>query len=249
MKKIFFILLLFISIHSVSSQDFSTQEDYISEFIYGINLNTNGGLIGGFFIKSTKIIKPKVYRSIGLEIVGVKNTKEIRTQSIQTGNTFIPGKRNYLYSIRPLYGRDFILFRKAPEEGVHVTASFAIGPSIGLLVPYHILYNFGTEIRSEQYDPQIHDNFNNILGTGGFLEGIGDSEFLWGGYLKGGISLDFGAFRNSITGIEAGFYLEVFNREAELLGVPPIGFSPEIEVPNQSIFPGAYLNIFFGSRK
>lgn len=245
---IFFVWLS--SFNLAQAQDFEVDEDYISEFIYGINLNTNGGLIGGIMFKSTKIIKPKVYRSLGLEIVGVKNRKEIRVQSVRTGNTFIPGKINYLYSFRPQYGRDYILFRKAPEEGVQVSANFAVGPSIGLLVPYHILYNFGANegARSEQYDPAVHNIGTEILGTGGFLDGLGDSEFLFGGHVKAGISLDFGAFRNSITGIEAGFYLEVFNRKADILDVPP-GGDPELEVPNRSAFPGAYINVFFGSRK
>ena len=249
MKKLFIVAVL------ISSSSFTfgqgTDEDYISEFIYGLNINTNGGFIGGVFFKTTKIVKPKVYRSLGIEIVGIKNNKEVRTQSVRTGNTFIPGKRNYLYSFRFQYGRDYVLFRKAPEEGVLVTATFAAGPSLGLQIPYHILYNFDGELRSEQYDPTVHTSFGDIFQAGGFLEGIGNTEFLFGAHIKAGISLDFGTFRNSITGVEAGFTLEVFHKTAELLA--PVSFQsggnlPEIPT-NRSVFPGAYLSIFFGTRK
>lgn len=248
MKKLFLITIVVLYAPLIMAQGFDfSDEDYISEFIYGANINTNGGLIGGIFFKNTKIIKPKVYRSLGFEIVGIKNSKEIRTQSVRTGNTFIPGKRNYLYSIRFQYGRDYILFRKGPEEGVQVSAIFAAGPSIGLQIPYYILYNFDGEARSEQYDPNVHTDLNEILQAGGFLEGIGGTQFLFGGNIKAGLSLDFGTFRNSITGVEAGFTLEVFNKKAELLA-PIAGFTGEIPT-NRSIFPGAYLSIFFGSRK
>lgn len=229
-----------------------TDEDHISQFIYGININTNGGIIGGAYFRHSKIIKPKVYRTLGLEVVGIKNPKEVRIQSVVTGNSFIPGKRNYLYSFRFQYGRDYTLFRKGPEDGVQVTAIFAGGPSIGLQVPYYILYNFDGQARAVQYDPKVNTDINKILQAGGFLEGIGRTTFLYGANIRAAISLDFGAFRNSVTGIEAGFTLEAFNKKAELLGPLPQGTNtsnlPTIPT-NKAIFPGAYIALFFGSRK
>lgn len=257
-KVVFLLLFSSFSFFSLKAQIVPPEEDYISEFIYGINLNTNGGLLGGIFIKGNKIIKPKWYRSLGLEIVHIKNNKEDRVTSANTGNSFIPGKRNYFYSFRFQYGRDIVLFRKAPEEGVQVSAVLAGGPSIGVLIPYIIIYNFG-EPRGqvfEQYDPNVHVDANNILGTGSFLEGIGQSEFLFGAHVKAGLSLDFGTFRNSITGVEVGVLFEIFNKEAEIMGPPPfliprspINILPDSEVPNRQFFPSLYLNIFFGSRK
>lgn len=245
-----FALLFFVNF--AQAQNREVEEDYISEFIYGVNLNTNGGLIGGIMFKSNKIVKPKVYRSLGLEIVQVKNRKELRNQSTVTGNSFIPGKRNYLYSFRFQYGRDYILFRKAPEEGVQVSATFAAGPSVGVLVPYFILYQFQDGIRSEQYDPDVHVAFDRILGTGGFLEGIANSDIILGAHIKAGLSLDFGAFRNSITGIEAGFTFEFFNNRPEILVAPPDirgGIPPDTQIPNRQVFGAAFINIFFGTRK
>ncbi len=258
-KAVFLFLTCTLSILTLEAQIVPPEEDYISEFIYGINLNTNGGLIGGIFLKGNKIIKPKWYRSLGLEIVHVKNNKENRVTSSSTGNSFIPGKRNYFYSFRFQYGRDIILFRKAPEEGVQVSAVFAAGPSVGILLPYIIIYEFNDNTRRqvfEQYDPNVHIDGGNILGTGSFLEGIGQSEFLFGAHVKAGLSLDFGAFRNSITGVEAGVVFELYNKEVEIMGPPPlispgsqVNIPPNTDVPNRQFFPSLYLNIFFGSRK
>lgn len=242
-KLSFFFVLLFFQLQTFAQELEEVEEDYASEFIYGINLNTLGGLIGGLMFKTTRIVKPKVYRSLGFEIVGIKHPKEIRFQSGLTGNTFLLGKRNYFYSLRLQYGRDFILFRKAAEEGVMVSAIFAGGPSLGLQVPYYITYEDRDRGRVvEQYDPLIHNNDQNILGTGGFLQGLGETNLLYGLHLKTGISLDFGAFRNSITGLEAGFTFEAFDRIPEILAAP-------LQADNRQIFSAAYLTIFFGSRK
>ncbi|MCU0444768.1 MAG: hypothetical protein MUE85_07600 [Microscillaceae bacterium] len=249
---LFFIFLSFFSPSSSLAQDLGDlDDDYVREFIYGINLNSNGGLIGGFMLKGTKIVRPKVYRSIGLEIVGVKNPKELHFQS-PSGNNFILGKKNYFFAFRPQYGRDFVLFRKADEEGVQVSANFAAGPSIGLQIPYYILYDRsrqGTifaDLRAEAYDPAIHTNINNIFGPGGFLQGLGESKVLVGINAKIGLSLDFGAVRNSITGVEAGFTFEVFDR-APLIMVSPNVRDPAVK--NQQFFTATYLTFFFGSRK
>jgi hypothetical protein len=242
-------LFIFLSLFCISSytlaQEVDVPEDYISEIIYGINLNTNGGDIGGVMIKSTKIIKPKVYRSIGLEIVQVKSPKEVRIQN-NTGNIFTIGKKNYLYSFRPQYGRDFILFRKAPEEGIQISAVFAAGLSFGLLVPYHVLYNFPNgQILSVAYDPNVH-TIDNIIGPGNLLDGVGNSKILLGINAKAGMSLDFGAFRNSISGVEVGFTFEAFTNTPELITSPTPSNPP---APNNQFFTAIYANIFFGSRK
>jgi hypothetical protein len=241
LKNIIFILFaLLIFQLTASAQDTEVEEDYISEFIYGLNLNTNGGLIGGFNFKWTKIVKPRHYRTIGLEIVGIKDPKEFRTPSF-SGNTFLYGKTNYLYSFRPQYGRDIILFRKAPEKGIQITANFAAGPSLGLLVPYYILYaDDNGELIPVAFDFETH-NPNFIYGAGNFLEGLGDAKFFPGVNAKVGLSFDFSAFRNNITGMEAGFTFEGFANKPEIV-------SKEIG-KTRNIFTAAYVLIFLGSRK
>lgn len=241
--KLFILLSLLLTSFISLSQEVPEieYEDHYKETIFGINLNTNGGLIGGFNFKISKIKKEKQYETFGFEIVGVKHPKEQRFTNVNTGNSFILAKRNYLFSFRPQYGRDFILFRKAPEEGVQITAVFAAGPSIGLQVPYHILYNFESPIglQSEQYDPDVHIEGNRIQGVAGIFDGIGGTKVLLGINAKAGINLSFWAFRNSISGLEAGFTFEAFTEETEILAF----------AQNRSIFTAAYLTLFFGSRK
>jgi len=111
--------------------------DYESEFNWGVNKNSSGGLIGGFIFKKAKKLKEGVFQTYGLEIMNVKHPLESRRSS-NSGNFFIFGKTNYLYSLRFQYGRDFIIFTKAPQQGVEIKAVFAAGPSIGIVTPYYI---------------------------------------------------------------------------------------------------------------
>src|SRR5215203_2052375 len=108
----------FLIIASVAFAQTQDSYEYGSEFTWGINKNTSGGLIGGLvFKKARKLKNDKVLETFGLELINIKHPQEVRTNSIQTGNLFIYGKSNYLYAIRLQYGRDIILFKKAPQQG------------------------------------------------------------------------------------------------------------------------------------
>lgn len=106
--------------------------EYQSEFTWGITKNTASGLIGGFTFKKAKKLNDRMLVTYGLEVVNVKHPQEVRTTSVQTGNFYVFGKSNYLYAFRFQYGRDVILFKKAPQQGVEIKGVFAVGPSFGL---------------------------------------------------------------------------------------------------------------------
>jgi hypothetical protein len=157
-----------------------------------------------------------------------------------TGNNYIFGKSNYLYAIRPHYGREVILFKKAPNQGVQVSALAAVGPSIGLIAPYFIEYaRTRTETVVEQYDPEVHQSRFNILGTGRFLEGIGKSELAIGGMAKAALYFEFGVFKSNATGLEVGYQVEGFQKKIPLI----------LREQNRQFFQSAYFTLFFGFRK
>ncbi len=213
-------------------------EEYSSEFVYGLNFNTNGGIIGGAIFKYSQSISPRMYQTFGLEIVNVKHPKELRVTYNNT-NTFIAGKQSYLFAVRPQYGRELVLFRKAPDEGVQINAVAAIGPTLGLVKPYYILYSYSsTDVRSERYDPDRHD-LSRIIGTGGLLEGFDELSISPGINLKAGLSFELSGFRNSVTGFEVGFMTEAYAREVVIMP----------RANNRGFFTSGYLNLFFGSKR
>lgn len=213
---------------------------YRKEFVYGLNFNTNGGLLGGVMFKHARVINKFMFHSFSIEIVNVKHPKESRFQNISTGSSYVPGKRNYLYMVRPQYGREFVLFQKAKEQGVQVNWITAVGPGIGVVAPYLIDYSYNNDlIRTEQYDPETHINFDRILGTGRITESISKAKIKLGGSFKTSMSFEFGTFKNNVTGFEAGFMMDAFASKVEIMATSD----------NRSVYTSAFLTFFYGTRK
>jgi len=234
-----------------SAQAQKEEEDSFStEFTYGITINTNSGLPGGIILKYAKNIDAHWSHLFFVEIVNVKNSKESRisgSNASQGYNTssFINQKLNNLYVIRPQYGREFLLFRKAPDQGVRIDAIMAGGLSIGLLKPYYIQYDYSNgvgnqNIKAIKFADVIENNLSqsNIIGSSGF-QGFGEMNLKMGLNAKLGLSFEFGAFKNSVTGFDIGFLIEGYPKEI------PIMYG----APNRNVFTSAYLTLFFGSRK
>ena len=217
--------------------------EYNSEFTWGINKNSSGGLIGGFVFKKARKLNDRMLETFGLELMNVKHPQEVRKSSRSTGNFFIYGKSNYLYALRFQYGRDLILFTKAPQQGVEIKAVVAIGPSFGFVAPYYIersVDNSFFQTKREQYDPSNpQHNFNNILGTGNLFQGIGESKIQLGANLKAGLNFELGTNKSQVTGFEVGFLLDSYFNKIVLMPT----------TTNYSIFPTVYFSLFYGTRK
>ena len=244
MKIRLFCLVLVSAFFTIGQAQPSDTYEYNSEFTWGINKNSSGGLIGGLVFKKARKLDDRMLETFGLEIMNVKHPQEVRYNSFQTGNLFIYGKSNYLYAIRLQYGRDFILFTKAPQQGVEIKAVGAIGPSIGIVAPYFIERSVdGNSLFytvREQYDPNNPKHiFPNILGTGGLLEGIGSFDIQFGGNIKLGFNFELGTFKTQVTGFEVGMLLDAYLNQIELMP----------STNNYSVFPTVYFTLFYGSRK
>jgi hypothetical protein len=239
---LFIIMFGFIACIPASAQTQDTYE-YNSEFTWGINKNSAGGLIGGFTFKKARKRTDNILETFGLEIMNVKSPQEVRHSSGYTGNFFIFGKSNYLYAFRFQYGRDFILFTKAPQQGVEIKAVFAAGPSLGIVAPYYIERTVDNSFFNsvhEQYDPNNpNHSYNNILGTGNLFEGVFESNIQIGGNLKAALNFELGYLKSQVTGFEVGFLVDGYFNNINLM---PTG-------DTKSVFPTVFFTLFYGSRK
>jgi hypothetical protein len=238
-QRLFAVLIGCVFAISVNAQ---TQDsyDYQSEFTWGINKNTRGGLIGGFMFKKARKLNERVLESFGLEIMNVKHPLERRENSLSTGNLFIYGKSHYLYALRFQYGRDVILFKKAPQQGVEIKAVFAIGPTIGVVAPYYIETGAdagGMVTIRKQYDPSIRPE--EIYGPGRLFEGLGESKIVPGANVKAALNFELGTIKSQVTGFEAGFLLDAYTQKIELIPT----------AKNYSVFPTLFFTLFYGGRK
>lgn len=238
--KISAIIILGFITHSGLQAQTQDSYEYQSEFTWGINKNTAGGLIGGLVFKKARKLNDRMLETFGLEIMNVKHPLERRTNSAATGNFYIFGKSNYLYALRLQYGRDIILFKKAPQQGVEIKGIFAIGPTIGVVAPYYVEYsndnNFNLTVTS-QYDPSISSG--SILGTGRLFQGLGQSKITPGANFKAALNFELGTSKNQVTGFEAGFLLDAYSKKIELMPA----------TDNYSFFPTLFITLFYGSRK
>lgn len=210
--------------------------DYDSEFIWGISKNTSGGFIGGFVFKKSFKVTDRSLQTFGLEIMNVRHPQEVRYNS-QFGNFFTFGKQNYLYSFRLQYGRDFILFKKAPQQGVEIKAVFAGGPSIGLEAPYYVEYEKNDVIVRGQFNEDIGKE--TIYGPGRLFQGLGESKIVAGINLKAALNFELGLFKSQVTGFEVGALVDVYAREIDMM----------VKAKNYSTYPTFFLTFYFGNRK
>lgn len=212
------------------------------EFTIGLNFNTHAGIIGGLALRYGIEGKNDWSYFGTLEIVNIKDHKEERFSSAVDGSSFILGKTNYLFSIRPQYVVERLLFKKYPEEGVQLSAVLGGGPSIGVVKPYYIKYPEDNDFRTTRavpFDPDVHQ-FQRIRGSGGFFSGFNQARFELGVNMKLGLNFEFAQSKNIVSGIETGWSLEYYPNTIDIV--------PKHNDENNSIYSAVYLILYYGSR-
>lgn len=230
------LIFTFSSVFACAAQDEKAPE-YKTEFSYGALFHSNGGLPGGGMIKFARAVNAKSYHHFRLEVANIKHPKEVKQRQ---GFTYYWGKQNSLFVLRPMYGREFVLFKKAPKQGAQVNFIAAAGPALAFVAPYIIQYEgAGGIIRTEQYNPAIHTNPSQVRGTGSFTERFSQASIQPGLSVKSCISVEFGAFKNSISGFEGGFVIDAYPKSITLYP----------SVSGNKIFTGIYVAIYYGAKR
>ena len=233
----------------------SDEQSYRRETVFGINFNTQGGLIGGVNVRLAKVLDERWLRFFSIEGVSFKNPKEEGVTNPYTGGSFKRYKSNYAFALRPSVGIQRILFRKAADSGVQVNGLLSAGPSLGLLMPYYISFDYdaqrnnafgpGDNIIDEAYDPVKHANQNFIYDRAPLFSGISQTKVVPGVHLRGGLSFEYGRYRDAVAGAEVGFLLEAYTKRLLMLN-PPAPADPNSL--NRQFFPSVYLTLYIGHR-
>ena len=228
--------VLFLAYSSLFSQNLEYFE-YEREAQWGISKNSWGGLIGGGILKFSNKASNNLYRTIGFELVNIKHPKENKYSSpLGYGRTFIWGKKNYFFSLRGQYGREVILFSKKDQQGIRINAQLAVGPSIGILMPYYIKYSRNNRMEIENFNSATQ-TFNNVMGSASFFEGINEIKIKPGLNLKAAINFEFGSKKSS-TAIEIGFLVDAYSKKITIM--------PTAE--NYSVYPTAFITLLYGRK-
>ncbi|NME67712.1 hypothetical protein [Flammeovirga aprica] len=243
-------------------------EYYEKEWALGIMMNTYGGTIGGasvrfskkFFYEhkiteslgrnsgKTKVTRGRVgeienerkYHSLSIEFLNIKHPKEEKRQTY-TGESVVPGKKNRLYAIRPMFGKEWIVFKKARKQGVQMNFIANAGPSIGIVSPYLIKYKDPARgVITKQFTKQDFLDYSDFIeGTGSLGESLSKASVVVGLALKASLSFEFGVNKRSITGIEAGIIADAYAQKVEIMATDD----------NRNLHMAMFLTFFFGGRK
>lgn len=224
----------------LAQDELDEEEEYHREFVWGINKNTAGGLIGGANLKFSSLISPGLFRTYGFEVVNIKHPKEERYRSNFSGGAFIRGKINYLYALRFSLGMEKVMFKKGPQQGVQINILSSFGPTIGLVSPYYVEYSDGSGGYSNAvpFDPDVV-NVGSIYGHGRPLRGLGESTINPGIHARAGVSFEFGTFKSNVSGLELGLMAEGYLKNVQLMATPDASW----------FWPAAYITLFHGRRR
>ncbi len=238
----------------------SDEQSYRRETVFGINFNTQGGLIGGASVRVAKVLDERWLRFWSIEGVSYKNAKEESFTSLATGGTFKAFKTNYGFGLRPSIGVQRVLFRKAADAGVQVNGLLSAGPSLAFLMPYYISFdqtaaatggNFNPNdvIIDEQFNLEKHVVNGNISGAvidrGPLFAGISGTKVVPGAHLRGALSFEYGRYRDAVAGAEVGFLLEFYTRRLNIMAPPA---TVDYNSINKQFLPAVYLTLYIGHR-
>jgi hypothetical protein len=239
LQKAFFLFILVAAAFAAQAQNSSSQsseEQYTMENVFGVVKATNGGLISGLYYRHSRKLNRFNLMNLGIEMVNIRHPREAKETTF-TGSSFVFGKSNYLVAIRPTYGRERILFEKAPQQGARVTGILAIGPSIGMEIPYYVELGNGVKEQYNPLNPQHSRPF--IGGNAGPFKGLGETKFVIGVHGKASLTFETNSTKQRVVGFEVGITIDSYVREIEIIPL----------VENYSTFTAAFLAIYFGKRR
>ena len=233
----------------------SEDENYRTITTFGVTTNTNSGIIGGFSFRQSKLLSGTLlgmpqYRYLSVELVNVRHPKEIQSSISSFGSRFIDGKENYLFVLRPQYGREVKLFQRNADEGISVSGILAGGPSLGIIKPYYLEVSFGSTTRqvpASQVNGFTTPTGESVTGKGNFFQGLGESKLTAGLNLKAALSFELSAFRTNTTGVEIGFLTEIFPNRVII--IPDTTAGGDRADGNRNFFTSGYITLFFGNKK
>lgn len=214
-------------------------DNYTTFTSIGITANTNSGILGGAVFRQSKALSStfrgkKQYRYLALEIVNVKHPNEVTYSDY--GPRMIFNKKNYLFALRPQYGREIMFFNHRDDEGIAFSGIISGGPTLGLEKPYMVQINESGTIRTVPY---TNDVSGSLVGPGSFFQGFGKTKIVPGLHVKAALNFELSAFRNNMTGVEVGFLAEAYTQKIDLMDL----------AENKSFYTSGYIALYFGNKK
>jgi len=211
----------------------------------GAILHTNGWGAHVTYTKNKGAFQSRLYQ---LDIVGMKHPKEVRSFNpyYDDSRSYIYGKLNNFFIIRPTIGKKYLKFDKIRKSGVAVGYNWRFGPSLGFTKPVYLeigipgegsQFNY-VDVIVEKYDPERHkpeDIFGRASGLRGFSE-LGLNPGVHGAF---GLNFEYDPEREGIKGLEVGVTIDYYPLEE----IDIMAFAD-----NKAMFFNFYVALQFGAK-
>jgi len=251
LRKISIISLFVILANSIFAQDATTLVQsgvdlnviYRNEATFGVLAHSNGF---GITYRRAKHMTADRKRVIEFEFVNMSHPKEVKTVNPYYENSkgFYYGELNSMLIPRIGLGYQNVLYRKAERRSVEIRYSYYLGLSLGLLKPVYLEIlpknpTSGNEVNvsTERYDPNVH-TMDRIYGAAPYFKGIDELSVYPGGYLKLGLSFEYGNTRSSVKAVETGVTFDAYPKVVPLMAY----------AKNYQVFPSFYISLIFGRK-
>ena len=185
-------------------------------------------------------------RMIGIEIVGMKHPKEIKSFNpyYEDARGYFYGKLNSVLLFRPTWGRKELITDKLRKRGVEVNYVWGIGPSIAMLKPVYLQIGKPSlpyeTIAVERYDPEVHYP-DDIFGRASWFKGIEESKFRVGGFARFGLNFEHSGSAAGIKALEVGGTIDAFPERLPIMA--------DLDgVQNKQVFLELYISVQFGKK-
>jgi hypothetical protein len=200
-----------------------------TEFSGGIRLNTDGWslFVDKGWVKSEEKDRDNFYdvKLFQVEFAEKKHPKEIKrnnnTPSDNNAKPFIFGKVNNFYTFKLGYGARKMIAGK-PERGtVAIHWVYLGGLSAGLLKPYYLeAFKPDNTVSTIRYTDTTREQFltpQNIIGSAGFAQGLGETKVIPGVHFKTALHFDFARAKNKKIAVETGINAELYTKKIEMM--------------------------------
>lgn len=255
-KYLFFLWVFAISIghsfaQSVPQAEITGALDDPTRFVYKHEFSGGGTISNRGFGGIMRFgIVPQNFMKIlfETELVNIKHPKEFKTSNPYFNNSkqYVYGKQNSFYNFRTGIGSNFLIFDRAPKDGVEISTTIMTGISWGILKPIYLEIikdsgnPFDPNVVSEKFDKNLH-NESNILGYSGFTTGMNELKIQPGLYLKSGLNFDWSMKDEKILNLETGAVFDYFFKEVPIMA----DFK---NLKNKSTYLSFYATLTFGKK-
>ena len=180
----------------------------------------------------------------------MKHEKEIKSFNpvYDNSKSYVYGKLNSFFVIRPGIGRKKILTDKLRQSGVQVGYTWGLGLSGGITKPVYLEIGYPSipydYLAVERYDPDRH-YFDDIYGRASGLNGLEELKFYPGAFAKFALNFEYSNEKDRLKGLEVGAVLDAYPSRIPIMA-ENVG---ELEgIQNENLFLNFYINLFIGKK-